>query len=116
MVQLDRQAGEWNFAAGYAGQLITRHGTAPVASLLRGSTHALVAHAGYTIDVNRSVSFEAVVRQNGAGMYAKPEYTQAIGQHWRVTAGFVLIRGKSTDFLGQYQRNSHGILSVRYSF
>jgi hypothetical protein len=116
VVQLDRQAGEWNFAGGYAGQLITRHGVAPVASLLRGSTRAFVAHAGYTIDVNRSVSFETVIRQNGAGAYFKPEYTQAFGQHWRVTAGFVLIRGQATDFLGQYHANSHAVLTVRYSF
>jgi hypothetical protein len=116
VVQLERQTGEWSFAGGYAGQAITRHGTTPVGSLLRGSTSALVAHAGYTIDTNRSVSFESVARQNGAGMYFKPEYTQAIGQHWRVSAAFVLIRGHAPDFLGQYHANSHGLLTVRYSF
>ena len=32
------------------------------------------------------------------------------------TAGFALIRGRESDFLGQYHRNSHAIVSVRYSF
>jgi hypothetical protein len=59
---------------------------------------------------------ETVIRQNGRGAYVKPEYTQAFGQHWRLTTGFVLIRGVDGDFLGQYHRNSHAILTVRYSF
>ncbi len=116
VLQLERQTGEWSFTGGYAGQAITAHGTSPSFSPVRGFTRAVVARAGYTIDVNRSVSFETVIRQNGRGVYLKPEYTQAFGQHWRITAGFALIRGSASDFLGQYRRNSHGILGLRYSF
>lgn len=116
VLQLERQSGEWSFMGGYAGQVITSHGALFSYSPTRGSTRALVARAGYTIDTNRSVSLEAVVRQNGRGVYVKPEYTQAFGQHWRVTAGFALIRGDESDFLGQYRRNSHAIVSARYSF
>jgi hypothetical protein len=116
VIQLERQSGEWSFIGGYSGQVITAHGSSPNFSPIRGSTRAFVARAGYTIDTNRSVSCETVIRQNGAGMYIKPEYTQAFGQHWRVTAGFAIIRGEDGDFLGQYHRNSHGILAIRYSF
>jgi hypothetical protein len=116
VVQLERQTGEWSFIGGYAGQVITAHGLAANFSPARGSTRAFVGRAGYTIDTNRSVACEAVIRQNGGGVYVKPEYTQAVGQHWRVTAGFAWIRGKASDFLGQYGRNSHAILGVRYSF
>jgi hypothetical protein len=116
VLQLERQSGEWAFIGGYAGQVIAAHGQSLSYSPSRGSTRAFVARAGYTIDTNRSVSLETVVRQNARGMYLKPEYTQAIGQHWRVTAGFVLIAGRESDFLGQYHRNSHGIVSLRYSF
>lgn len=116
VIQLERQSGEWSFVGGYAGQILTAHGTAVSYSPVRGSTRAFVAHAGYTIDINRSLAFETVIRQNGRSFYLKPEYTQAFGQHWRVTAGFALIRGSDGDFLGQYHRNSHGILTVRYSF
>jgi hypothetical protein len=116
VLQLERQAGEWSFTGGYAGQAITEHGTALSYSPIRGSTRAFVARAGYTLDVNRSVALETVIRQNGQGAYVKPEYTQAFGQHWRLTAGFVWIRGSDSDFLGQYHRNSHGILTLRYSF
>jgi hypothetical protein len=76
----------------------------------------VVARAAYTVDVNRTVAFEAVVRQNGDGAYLKGEYSQALGQHWRATAGLALLRGDANDFLGQYSRNSHAILSLRYSF
>jgi hypothetical protein len=116
VLQLERQTGEWSFIGGYAGQVITAHGASLVFSPTRGLARAFVARAGYTIDTNRSVAVETVVRQNGRGMYVKPEYTQAFGQHWRVTAGFALIRGDEGDFLGQYRRNSHGILDLRYSF
>ena len=116
VLQLERQVGEWNFAAGYAGQFITEHGTAVSFSPVRGATRAVVAHAGYTIDTNRALDFETVVRQNGRGMYFKPEYTEAFGQHWRVTAGFALIRGSDADFLGQYHANSFILLRLRYSF
>jgi hypothetical protein len=116
VVQLERQAGEWTFVGGYAGQAITAHGTAIAFSPVRGLTRAFVTHAGYTIDTNRSVTLETVIRQNGRGVSLKPEYTQAFGQHWRLTAGFALIRGSEGDFLGQYHRNSHAILTVRYSF
>jgi hypothetical protein len=116
VVQLERQTGEWSFVGGYAGQAITAHGAALSYSPVRGSTRAFVGRAGYTIDVNRSFSLEAVVRQNGRGYYFKPEYTQAFGQHWRVTAGFILVHGAENDFFGQYRRNSHALLALRYSF
>jgi hypothetical protein len=116
VLQLERQSGEWSFIGGYAGQAITEHGAALSFSPVRGSARAFVGRAGYTIDTNRAVSMEMVIRQNGRGVYVKPEYTQSIGQHWRVTAGFALIRGSESDFLGQYHRNSHGLLAVRYSF
>ncbi len=116
VLQLERQTGEWTFVGGYAGQAITAHGTAISYSPVRGSTRAFVGRAGYTIDVNRSVDLEAVIRQNGRGLYVKPEYTQAFGQHWRVTAGVAVIRGEEGDFLGQYHRNSHAIVTLRYSF
>ena len=116
VMQLERQAGEWSFVAGYAGQVITRHGDAPGFSPQRGFTRSLVERAAYTIDVNRSVAFEAVVRQNGQGAYLKAEYSQAFGQHWRATAGCAWIHGAESDFLGQFHRNSHGSLALRYSF
>lgn len=116
VLQLERQAGEWSFIGGYAGEFVTRRGASLEYSPSRGFARSFVGHAGYTIDTNRSVALETIVRQNGEGIYIKPEYTQAIGQNWRITAGFAVIRGAPSDFLGQYRRNSHAILSVRYSF
>jgi hypothetical protein len=102
--------------AGYAGEVTTQHRGTLGFSPVRGFARAVVAHAGYTIDVDRSLAFEAVVRQNGQGLYAKEEYSQAFGQHWSATTGFALVRGVPADFLGQYRRNSHAIQTVRYSF
>jgi hypothetical protein len=117
VLQVERQAGEWQFVAGYTGQIVTERGTAAFSfSPERGFSRAFVAHASYTIDTTRSVSLEAVVRQNGQGLWLKSEYTQAFGQHWRATAGFLWIYGSDTDFLGRYHRNSNGILGMRYSF
>lgn len=64
--------------------------------------------------MNRSLTVETVVRS--AGSFVRLEYSQAFGQHWRVTPGVAWIRGDMTDFLGQYHRNSYASLAVRYSF
>ena len=116
VVQLERQAGEWFFIGGYAGQVVTEHRSIFDFAPDRGLTSAFLARAGYTIDTNRSVALETAVRQNGQGVWAKLEYSQAFGAHWRATAAFTLIRGDESDFLGQYRHNSHAMLALRYSF
>jgi hypothetical protein len=85
-------------------------------SFERGLTRAFTAHGGYTIDTNRSVSFEGAAKQNGRGVWLQASYTQAFGQHWKAIIGFAWIRGSETDFIGRYNLNSHGILDLRYSF
>jgi len=117
VIQLERQSGEWFFVGGYAGEAATKRGTQTGDfSPDRGLTKTLLGRAGYTIDANRSIAVEAAVRQNGDGTWARFEYSRAAGQHWRATANFVLLRGKMGDFLGQYHRNSHLLLILRYSF
>lgn len=116
VVQLERQTGEWQIVGGYAGEVVTsRRGELSFAPD-RGLTRSIVTRASYTLDANRSAAIEAAVRQNGDGTYIKGEYSQARGQHWRTTATAAVIRGKSDDFLGQYSRNSHFTIAVRYSF
>jgi hypothetical protein len=116
VIQLERQTGEWVLVGGYAGEYVTNRRNPLDFAPDRGLADAFLGRASYTIDTNRSIAFEAAVRQNGDGVWVKAEYTQAFGQHWRATAGFTLIRGELTDFLGQYRRNSHGLVSLRYSF
>ena len=116
VVEVERQTGEWVFAAGYAGEAVTERRAGLTFSPDRGLTKSIVGRAAYTIGPNRSVAFETAIRQNLDGAYARAEYSQAHGQHWRVTAAGVLIGGEPDDFLGQYRRNSHGSLVLRYSF
>jgi hypothetical protein len=117
VIQLERQMGEWFFVGGYAGEAITRHGSrAADFAPDRGLTKTYLGRAGYTIDANRSIAFEAAVRQNGEGLWIKSEYSQLFGQHWRATLDLTLIGGDMGDFLGQYHRNSHALLVIRYSF
>ena len=47
---------------------------------------------------------------------ARANIPQARGQHWRATAAGVAIGGEPDDFLGQYHRNSHVAVALRYSF
>ena len=116
VVQVERQAGEWFFIGGYAGQVVTEHRSVFDFAPDRGLTSAFLGRSGYTIDTNRSVALESAIRQNGKGEWAKLEYSQAFGAHWRATAALTLIRGDESDFLGQYRRNSHAMLALRYSF
>jgi hypothetical protein len=116
VVQLERQSGEWVIAGGYAGEVVTAHRAALTFAPDRGMTQSFIGRASYTIDPNRSVAFETAVRQSGAGVYGKAEYSQGYGLHWRATLGGVVIAGHSDDFLGQYHRNSHVAAALRYSF
>jgi hypothetical protein len=116
VLQLERQQGEWSFVGGYAGEYVTAARNPFFFAPDRGIARTFLGRVGYTIDTNRSIAFETAVRQNGEGGYLKSEYSQAFGQHWRASAGFVLLRGDRSDFLGQYQRNSHVLVSFRYTF
>ena len=101
---------------GYAGEVITARRSTLSFAPDRGMTRSLVGRASYTIDPVRTLAFETSVRQNGDGVYGKVEYSQARGQHWRATITVAGIGGHSDDFLGQYRRNSHVALLLRYSF
>ncbi len=119
VVQLERQSGEWLFVGGYAGEFVTERRTAreaPLGSFERGMTKSFLGRGLYTIDVNRSLTFEGAVRQDGRGYYGKAAYSQLLGRHWRATARVDLLGGDAGDFLGQYRRNSSVRLTVRCSY
>jgi hypothetical protein len=116
VVQVERQTGEWIVVGGYAGEVVTARRSALTFAPDRGLTRSLVARASYTIDPNRTVGIEGAVRQNARGAYVKLEYSQSRGQHWRATMSGVALAGASDDFLGQYRRNSHVLVGVRYSY
>jgi len=116
VLQLERQVHEWTFVGGYAGEVLTSHSATFQFSPERGFARAFLGRAFYQIDPNRSVSVDAAVRQNGRGSLVRAEYSQVFGQHWRGVVGFAWLRGDEGDFLGQFHRNSHAILGLRYSF
>jgi len=116
VIELERQHGELLAAGGYAGEYVTSARAAGRFAPDRGMTRAFIGRAAYTFDPNRSVAIEAAVRQDFAGIYVKAQYSQAHGDHWRTTVAMAALGGDSDDFLGQYRRNSHVVLSLRYSF
>jgi hypothetical protein len=116
VIQLERTVGEWVFVGGYAGESVTERRNPQGFAPDRGLAKALLARAQYTIDPRRSFAFEAAVKESGDGVWLKPEYSQQVGLHWRLTAGFTLIRGNARDFIGQYRLNSHAWVGLRYSF
>ena len=112
VIQLERQIKEWSLVGGYAGT--GGPGNRLSFTPDRGFAKSFVGRAALTIDVNRSLTLETAVRS--AGSFVRLEYSQTIGQHWRVTPGIAWIRGDMLDFLGQYHRNSYATFAVRYSF
>jgi hypothetical protein len=116
VIQAERQIGEWFLVGGYSGEVVTVQRAAAGFAPDRGLAHSFLGRASYTIDVNRSVAFQGVVRQNGNGLWLEAEYSQAIGRHFRTTLRGDLLRGSADDFLGQYRRNSHLTATLRYSF
>ena len=114
VIQLERQVKEWSFVGGYAGEGVTKSLNPFQYSPERGFARSFVGRAAWTIDPNRDLIFETAVRANGS--FARMQYTQAFGQHWRGTAGAAWIRGDMSDFIGQYNQNSYFSMAARYSF
>jgi hypothetical protein len=116
VIQIERQAGEWFFVGGYAGEAVTtaRHEVSFAPE--RGLTKAFLGRAGYTIDTNRSVAMEGAVRQTLDGWWLRGEFSQASGQHLRFTVRGSWIGGDPDDFFGRYRRNSNLTATLRYSF
>ena len=116
VVQAERQWREWLFIGGYTGEYDTQVHHVLAFDPERGLAKSIVGRVSWDIDTRRSLAVEAVERQDGAGFYSKFEYSQMLGEHWRVTGQIGVIRGLDSDFLGQYHRNSFGDLIFRYSF
>ena len=116
VVQLERQSGEWSFAGGYVGEVVTRERVPLSFAPDRGVGQSIVGRIGRTVGVSGNVAVEGAVRQNGHGAYGKAEYSHSVGQHWRATATAVGLGGRDDDFFGQYSRNSFAALTLRYSF
>jgi hypothetical protein len=116
VVQLERTIGEWTVVGGYSGEHVTAKKTQLDFAPDRGLARAFLTRVSYTISAERTVSAEAALRQNGEGAWVKAEYTQTLSTHWQARASMTLIRGNTNDFLGQYRRNSHAILGLRYNF
>lgn len=116
VAQLERTIGEWTLVGGYSGEYVTRKRAQQDFAPDRGLAKAFLLRASFAIDSARSIAGEAAIRQNGDGAWLKSEYTQTLSTHWQARVSGTLIRGAANDFLGQYRRNSHIILALRYSF
>lgn len=116
VVEIERQIGEWLLVGGYAGEVVTNSGNSLPFAPDRGIARSILARASYTVDPRRTVAVESAARQSGNGFYVKGEYSEAVGQHWRLTLTAVAVAGEDDDFLGQYRRNSHGSVAFRLSF
>jgi hypothetical protein len=116
VAQLERTIGEWTIVGGYSGEHVTQKKTQLDFAPDRGLAKAFLTRVSYTINAEKSVAVEAALRQNGDGAWLKAEYTQTLSNHWQARASMTLIRGNTNDFLGQYRRNSHAVLALRYSF
>jgi hypothetical protein len=116
VVQVERPWRDWLFLGGYVGEQVARSGTLVRFAPDEALAQAFTGRVSYTIDTNRDLVFEAAARQNGNAFIGRVEYSQALGQHLRMTAGLRVIRGSPDDLVGQYRRNSAATLSWRYSF
>ena len=114
--EIERQTGEWVITLGYAGDVATGSRTLVMFDPERGVARSIIGRASYTVDPRRTVTIEGAGRQSGDGEYVKGEFSQATGQHWRITLTGVFLGGDPDDFLGQYKRNSHVSTALRFSF
>ena len=78
VVQVERQIGELSLVGGYAGEIVVTESAAFDYAPDRGLTRAFLGRAGYTVNANSDVSFEAAVRQNLDGVWIKGQYSKAL--------------------------------------
>jgi len=116
VIEGERQFGEWMFDGGYTGEVVTREVPGARFGPDEGVAKSFIGRISYTLGPRRSFAIEGVVRQNGDGMYGRAEYSEAIGQHWRVTMSAVGLAGDETSFLGQFHHNSNGTIALRFSY
>jgi len=116
VIEFERQTGEWVLTGGYAGEVDSTSVVPLAFDPERGIARSVIGRASYTVDPQRTVTIEGAVRQDGDGRYAKGEYSQGVASHWRVTLTGVVLAGDPGDFLGQFHRNSHVSLGLRFSF
>ena len=116
VAELERQIGEWLLTGGYAGEIVKGDDITPSFDPERSLANSFIVRAAYTVDPRRSIAVEAVGRQNGDGYYLNAEYSQAIGEFWRLTLTQIVLAGDEDDFLGQYKRNSYFSAALRLSF
>ena len=116
VIEIERQVGEWLLDVGYAGEHVREARVTRVFAPDRSMARSIIGRAAYTLDPRRLVIFEGAVRQDGDGFYGKLEYSQALNQYVRLTLTGVGLGGEPEDFLGQYRRNSHGSVTLRFSF
>jgi hypothetical protein len=115
-IEIERQVGEWLVDVGYAGDHVTNAQNQFAFAPDRGIAKSIIGRVAYTVDPRRTFAVEGAVRQTGDGYFGKAEYSQAFGQHWRLTLAGVGIGGEPDDFLGQYQNNSNASVGMRLSF
>jgi hypothetical protein len=116
VIQVERQSGELSLVAGYAGEIVIERRSLFDFAPDRGLTRAFLGRAGYTISAARDAAVEMALRQNLDGVWIEGHYSQAHGAHWRMTIAAIVIAGDERDFIGQYSRNSHLLVTLRYSF
>ncbi len=121
VLEIERQVGEWLLTAGYAGETrdsgLGARGSNRIAfDPERGLARSLIGRVSYTVDPRRTIALETVVRQDGDGFYLKGEYSQGLAEHWRATFKQIIIAGEETDFIGQFHRNSHFLVALRFSY
>jgi hypothetical protein len=116
VVQAERQSGEWTFVGGYAGEYVTARRNLFDFAPDRGLTRSFLGRASLQVNSRDTIAVDAALRQNGEGVWIRGEFTHSFNDHWSVRSGATFIRGQSTDFLGQFRRNSHVSVAFRYSF
>jgi hypothetical protein len=116
VVEIERQVREWLLDIGYAGETVRESRAERVFAPDRLMARSIIGRASYTVDPRRTIVIEGAARQSGDGFYAKLQYSQAMTERWRLTLSGVGLGGDADDFLGQYRRNSHGSITLRFSF
>ena len=116
VVEIERQAGNWLLDGGYVGQNVTEQRVAFTFAPDRSLAKSILGRAFYSADPRRTFLIEAAVQQNGDGYYGKAEFSEGMGQHWRLTVAAVGLGGEAQNFLGQYRHNSHATVTLRFSY
>ncbi len=114
--QVEKLAGPWQIAAGYAGEHVTKERDNVSVEVDRALRDAFAGRVAWAPSLKHSASADWYFRPDPWAWIARIQYDRRLYSTLRLAAAWNWIAGERDSTIGRYGRNSYFSLQLRYSF